>query len=164
MSSDILPGTETGAPSAGPVSANSPKQVLARSGNLYVELPGDRWERGRRQLRNSCDVLVRRYPSLADAARSEGKSVEQFLMDVMFADLLPARLALAKLTFPSPAMPALTGHYRRAYRSSLRRNGNCPVRIGKQSVPMGTGIRHSPYSVSTTDLRVRRVTSKSRST
>lgn len=70
----------------------------ARSGNLYIQLPSDGWRWGLEQLRKSCEALVRRYPSIADAARSEGKGVEQFLMDVMFADLMPARFALAKLT------------------------------------------------------------------
>ena len=101
MSSDVLPRTETDKPPAGQPSAIHPSEQRVRSGNLYVELPGDRWDWARRQLRNSCDGLVRRYPSLADAARAESKSVEQFLMDAMFADLLPAHLALAKLTFPS---------------------------------------------------------------
>lgn len=101
VSSDILAGTETVASPADLGTASHPRQVRARRGNLYVELAGDRWDWGRRQLRSSCDVLVRRYPSLADFARTEGKSVEQYLLDVLFADLLPARLALAKLTFPS---------------------------------------------------------------
>ncbi len=101
VSNDTLAGAGTGASSADIAAANPPGQIRARSGNLYVELAADRWDWGRKQLRSSCDVLVRRYPTLADSAGAEGKSVEQFLMDAMFADLLPARLALSKLTFPS---------------------------------------------------------------
>ena len=47
-----------------------------------------------------CENLRRRYPSISKAAKESGVEVEQFLFDTMFADLLPARLSLAKLTFP----------------------------------------------------------------
>lgn len=72
------------------------------SGNLYVELVGHwPWARSdRKALENSCENLRRRYPSISKAAKESGVEVEQFLFDTMFADLLPARLSLAKLTFP----------------------------------------------------------------
>lgn len=72
------------------------------SGNLYVELPGERhWERDdRTKLLASCVDLTRRYPAIGEAARNANVRVEQFLLDTMFTNLLPAQLSLAKLTFP----------------------------------------------------------------
>lgn len=80
-----------------------PREVASagrRQDNLYVELAGDGWGWGRKELKNSCAALVRRYPSLQEQAAAAETSVEQFLFDVVFADLLPANFALAKLTFP----------------------------------------------------------------
>lgn len=80
-----------------------PREVASagrRHDNLYVELAGDGWGWGRKELKNSCAALVRRYPSLQEQATAAETSVEQFLFDVVFADLLPANFALAKLTFP----------------------------------------------------------------
>ncbi|AQP52203.1 AAA domain-containing protein [Tessaracoccus flavescens] len=75
------------------------------SGNLYVELPGDRpWERDdRKKLMASCADLTRRYPAIREGAQNANVTVEQYLLNTMFADLLPAQLSLAKLTFPRGA-------------------------------------------------------------
>jgi hypothetical protein len=70
------------------------------SGNLYVELARENWIAGHKKLQSSCQSLARRYPALKEFAAADGKTLEQFLMNVMFTDLLPARFALAKLTLP----------------------------------------------------------------
>lgn len=68
------------------------------SGNLYVELPGERWEAGQRNLIRSSNVLARRFPQIREAAQASKVTVEQFLLDTMFAHLLPAQLSIAALT------------------------------------------------------------------
>jgi hypothetical protein len=68
------------------------------SGNLYVELPGDRWEAGQRSLTRSSNALARRFPQIREAARAANVTVDQFLLDTMFAHLMPAHLSIAALT------------------------------------------------------------------
>jgi hypothetical protein len=68
------------------------------SGNLYVELPGERWEAGRRSLTRSSNALARRFPQIREAARAANVTVEQFLLDTMFAHLMPTQLSIAALT------------------------------------------------------------------
>lgn len=68
------------------------------SGNLYVELPGERWEAGQRSLTRSSAALARRFPQIRDAARAAGVTLDQFLLDTMFAHLMPAQLSIAALT------------------------------------------------------------------
>lgn len=68
------------------------------SGNLYVELPGERREAGRRSLTRSSNALARRFPRIREAARAANVTVEQFLLDTMFAHLMPAQLSIAALT------------------------------------------------------------------
>ncbi len=77
------------------------------SGNLYAELVGEDWAPGRRQLRTSCTALVRRYPAIQALAAAKGATVEQFLLDTMFAHLLPAQLSLAALTMRNDSAVAV---------------------------------------------------------
>lgn len=67
-------------------------------GNLYVELPSETREWGRKTLKNSSDALARRYPALRTAANDQGATVEQVLFDTVFTHLIPAQLSLAALT------------------------------------------------------------------
>lgn len=68
------------------------------SGNLYVELPGERWEAGQRNLTRSCSALARRFPKLREAASAAGVTLDQFLLDAMFPHLMPAQLSISALT------------------------------------------------------------------
>lgn len=68
------------------------------SGNLYVELPGERWEAGQRSLTKSSNALARRFPQIREAARAANVTVDQVLLDTMFAHLMPAQLSIAALT------------------------------------------------------------------